>query len=1094
MNPLRNIFLRADTADSGSGILTDRCVSMRHQILAHACLCLALTTVARNAVAADPAETVWQGPVTDASGETHDDWFYCPTPPVCNWSGGVPGAGTTITTVDNGQTAVVSTGAANAGTTLIVDNLSSVDLLGGSLTVANEELGQVGTGTFNQENGIHQITDFLAVGNLAGSTGIYNLRGGSLTVLNEFIGFGGTGTFTQTGGTHQVTDTLVIGESGAQGTYNLSGDGSLLTASNEYIGRGSGLGSFTQTGGTHTVSDTLYVGSSAGGGFDGNGSYTLNAGILNARNEIVADGRTGTFTQTGGRHTVSNQLQIGFGERGTYHLSGDGTLTTSTEKIGNFGTGTFQQTGGVHQVNGTLNIGEGRGAISGGSGAYALSAGILIASNENLGLNNAQGTFTQTGGTHSVGGRLTIGGVADGAGGSGAYNLSGGSLSATSEIISDGGSGTFTQSDGNHTVADTLTIGATGNYALSGGLLSSASLLNNGGFAQSGGAVSAIVFTNNRLYEYSGGTFSGSFVNNGTAVFNPVERAIFGANISGSGVMTKLGDGTLVLTGINTYSGGTTVSSGVLQGNTDSLQGDITNNATVVFDQAATGIYAGSISGVGNVVKENTGLLVFNGNNAYTGGTQVVGGNLQVGDSTHPGASIPGLVNVGPDGTLSGHGTINGSVSNSGTIAPGGSIGTLTINGNATFQSGSTFQTAIDPSRSSLLNVTGLASLGGAQVDVIAANGAYGPKRYTILSAGSLAGRFLDEVESNLASIDPLLTPSLAYDSNNVYLDLNPVRLQDPMGGATKVATDTIYMIDRLVTGRFNAPLGEQCSSPALGFWGRGIGMLSSAPASGDNPGYNGGTSGFVLGVDGQPTERLSLGIVGFSAHSDVTTNTVFTNRSTVNMAGFNLYGAYTDGAWQLRSALGYSNESYSSQQIITAATQQRRAQASTEANRLSNYTEGSYTFKAGVVSVQPLLAMQFGWMQQDSFTQGGLFADGQGLNVGQRTQYVLDTLAGARARQDFPINESMKVQVELRALYLHQFGTLQNNTSGSLTGGQAVSLGTQDRPGERDAGILGAGITLLTTNSVNVYLDYNGQILSSQASSFFSAGVRYTW
>ena len=79
-------------------------------------------------------------------------------------------------------------------------------------------------------------------------------------------------------------------------------------------------------------------------------------------------------------------------------------------------------------------------------------------------------------------------------------------------------------------------------------------------------------------------------INDGTAIFNPpLQQASFGANISGVGSLTKQGNGTLILTGDNNYSGGTTVSAGVLQGNTDSLKGNITNNASVVFDQANTG-------------------------------------------------------------------------------------------------------------------------------------------------------------------------------------------------------------------------------------------------------------------------------------------------------------------------------------------------------------------------------------------------------------------------------------------------------------------------------------------------------------------------
>jgi outer membrane autotransporter protein len=137
---------------------------------------------------------------------------------------------------------------------------------------------------------------------------------------------------------------------------------------------------------------------------------------------------------------------------------------------------------------------------------------------------------------------------------------------------------------------------------------------------------------------------------------------------------------------------------------------------------------------------------------------------------------------------------------------------------------------------------------------------------------------------------------------------------------------------------------------------------------------------------------------------------------------------------------------------------------------------------------------MQFGWMDQDGFAQRGLFADGQSLNVSGRNKKVFDMLVGARARQEVRFGNNKKLQAELRALYMRRFGELDDNIDGALSGGQAVSLGTQDRPGARNAGILGAGVTLLTGNNINLYLDYNGQFLDNQTSSFFSGGMRYVW
>jgi len=109
------------------------------------------------------------------------------------------------------------------------------------------------------------------------------------------------------------------------------------------------------------------------------------------------------------------------------------------------------------------------------------------------------------------------------------------------------------------------------------------------------------------------------------------------------------------LAGANTYAGGTTVSAGTLTGTSSSLQGDITNSTTVVFDQATTGTYAGNLSGSGALAKVGSGTVILAGVNTYSGPTTITAGTLSIaGDSSLgilPGSFTPGHLTLN-GGTL----------------------------------------------------------------------------------------------------------------------------------------------------------------------------------------------------------------------------------------------------------------------------------------------------------------------------------------------------------------------------------------------------------------------------------------------------------
>jgi uncharacterized protein with beta-barrel porin domain len=540
-----------------------------------------------------------------------------------NESLGYSGSGS-FTQTDGAHTAANLLLGYNAG------GSGSYSLNGGGLTVNSVSVGNSGSGSFTQSGGTH-TAGYSYIGYKAGSTGTYNLSGGSLGIGgNQIVGESGSGTFTQSGGTHTTTIDLTLGyQAGASGTYQLT-DGGLGVTANEVIGL-SGSGAFTQSGGTNIVTGDLVVGYNAGG----SGTFNLTGGTLSAkRNEVVAFSGSGAFTQSGGSHTVAGTLIIGYnsGTTGTYSLSAPGSLTAVNEYLGNSGSGSFTQTGGAHGVT-DLYL----GVNAGSTGTYNLSGGSLLANistyHEYIG-NSGSGSFTQTGGIN-VAANLYLG---INSGGSGTYNLSGGTLGSAGgtggdEYIGLSGGGSFTQTSSTNTATNLYlgyNAGGSGVYNLSGGTLTvsgkeSVGESGNGIFTQSSGShtVAADLFLGNRAG--SNGTYS---LQGGASQLSVTGNEFVGCG--GGGAFTQ-DAGSHTVTGVldlgNTYasvngSGAYTQNGGSLQVNGGEVIGDFGRGT---FTQSAGTHTVAAVMGLGNMAGSS---------GAYTqsGGLLKVGGASSAGE------------------------------------------------------------------------------------------------------------------------------------------------------------------------------------------------------------------------------------------------------------------------------------------------------------------------------------------------------------------------------------------------------------------------------------------------------------------------------
>jgi len=361
---------------------------------------------------------------------------------------------------------------------------------------------------------------------------------------------------------------------------------------------------------------------------------------------------------------------------------------SGTGSVGQNSAGTLRLTGN-NTYGGATNVASGT-LQAGSATAFSANSAFLVTSvldlngfSNTIGSLSGNGTVTNTGSGLAT---LTVG--SDNSNTTFSGILKDGTLAALQLIKTGAGTliltGTNTYSGDTNVALGTLQAGSS--TALSANsAFSVISLLDLHGF-------------NNTIGSLSG---TGVVTNNGgspatlTVGGNNTNTTLNGSLTDGSNSLafTKTGLGVMILTGGNTYTGGTTINAGTLQigngGTSGSIAGDVSDNATFAFNRSDSVTFGGVISGTGALVQMGSGTLTLTADNSYGGGTTInTGATLQLGNGGTTGSIIG---NVTDNGSLifdrSDNVTFNAIISGSGNLVQNGS-GITILGGTNTYSGG----------------------------------------------------------------------------------------------------------------------------------------------------------------------------------------------------------------------------------------------------------------------------------------------------------------------------------------------------------------------------------------------------------------------
>lgn len=1110
--------------------------------------------------------------------------FFVATPAFAACAGGSPTytcAGTDATDYDLAVDTTFDNGVAAELSGMITNSGALIKTGVGQLTLSGNNSGFSGNIRFNAGAIVATTDNNLGTGSLTFGGGTL-LFGAAFNTANT-INMGSSHGAIDNGGFNITLSGLAIGNNalfidgtgmtsmtGANNAWNSSilvNNGTTLAAN----ATGSGAGNLTlQGGGTSTFqylasfdqSRTISIGNNTNGVFNTNGFDSNLSGIVTgaATSNFVKTGtglltlsanNSGTFSGginiTGGTLSVSAANNLGSGGASN-NISFDGGTLAFSGGFANGRTITLGAGGGTIEVLNGQTLTQ-NGLRSGAGALTKTGAGILILNNiaANTGVVNVNGGILSIDASDRLGDESATNDLAFD-GGTLRYAAS---FDQARDVVFNTGGGTINTNGFDTTLSGT--ISGSGALTKTGGgwLTLSGTNTNSGRIIISGGAIFASSAANlgnqgvNNDIELS---------NNGslaiTSAFNQTRDVIMTGDgqmstnnfdvditgiLSGSGIFTKSGSGTITFIGNHTHTGDLGISAGGVE-----------------FRETTNRTYNGVISGAGDFTKSGASTLTLSGNSTLVGTTNVSAGTLII-NGNNNGSDV----SVGASGTLKGTGTTK-NLTNNGIVAPGNSIGTLNVAGTVDFANGSTYDVEInDAGQSDLIDATGAITInGGATLKLSNFGGANnynaGPYTYTILDGASVTGTFgtinntfafLDEtmiynatnvqvrMERNAVSFANVVNQQeqdvaaavealVGSDLKNAITGLSASQTQDAMeqlsnqhgsNSNSAAAASTAGVINKIGSHLANYKTKNDSAQSAMlssdpetyvaaylepsegdalyqetAFWAQALGSVGRTSSDSDNPASDRHSYGMMGGVD------LAFDDVGFYGlfmgyeQGEVETNSRYSS-SDIDNYHLGAYAKRPVGGVNVSGGAALTYHNIDTQRYVVIPGFQSAPQSDTDGYTASAFVEVSKDYEMHDYDVTPFAAVAVSHSHINGYTErnGGT----ANLVVDDTNFTNPSTTLGARVSKDMHWDDKT-IAVGASFGWQHTFGDVDPSTDMRFETG-TLGFNSSGAPRARDQALVSVGAAVNVGPGANAFAGYDGVLSADNQDHGFKAGVK---